>query len=102
MLNGKSINPCRPACKHNHKMHTPYEILDIISPMAIRLGPPQTLTIYAIFHASLIELFVTGNRDMDLNAPPKTSDLVKNAREYDAHKAMGSTEQDWKVLYLVK
>jgi hypothetical protein len=102
MLNGKNIKTRRPARKLEHKMYGPYEILDIISPTAVRLHLPKTWKIHPVFHVSLIEPFVKGNRDVDLNAVLKTSDPIENATEYDVDKVMGSTEKDSRVLYLVK
>jgi hypothetical protein len=42
MLNGKNIKPRRPARKLDHKIYGPFEILDIISPTAVRLRLPKT------------------------------------------------------------
>jgi hypothetical protein len=83
-------------------MYTPFEILDIISAPAVPLRFLKTRKIYPVFHVSLIELFVKGNRDVDLNAVLKTSDPIENAPAYDVDKVMGSTEKDSKDLYLVK
>jgi hypothetical protein len=63
---------------------------------------PKRWKIHPVFHVSLIEPFVKGNRDVDLNAILKTSDPIENAPEYDVDKVIGSTEKDGKVLYLVK
>jgi hypothetical protein len=63
---------------------------------------PQTWKIHLAFHLSLIEPFVKGNRDVDLNTVLKPSDCIKHAPEYDIDKVLGLTEQDVKVLYLVK
>jgi hypothetical protein len=41
-------------------------------------------------------------RDVDLNAVLKTSDYIENCPEYDVDKVISSTENDGKVLYLVK
>jgi hypothetical protein len=102
MLNGKNIKTRRPARKLEHKMYGPFEILDIISPTAVRLCLPKTWKIYSVLHVSLIEPFVKGNRDVDLNAVLKTSDPIESAPEYNIDKVMGSTEKDGKVLCLVK
>jgi hypothetical protein len=97
MLNGKTIKTRRPARKLEHKMYGPYEILDSISPTAVRLRLPKMWKIHPVFHVSLIEPFVKGNRDVDLNAVLKTSDPIGNAAEYDVDKVMGSTETDRRV-----
>jgi hypothetical protein len=83
-------------------MYGPYEILDIISPTAVRPRLPKTWKIHPVFHVSLIEAFLQGNRDVDLNVILKTSDPIANAAEYDIDKLMGMTEKASRVLYLVK
>jgi hypothetical protein len=83
-------------------MYGPFEILDVISLPAVRHRLPKMWTIHSIFHVSLLEPFVKGNRDIDLNAVLTTPDPIKNAPEYDEDKVMGSIEKDGKVLYLVK
>jgi hypothetical protein len=102
MLNGKNIKTHRIARNLDPKMYRPFEILDIISPTAVRVRLPKTLKIHPVFHVSLIEPFIKGNRNVDLNAVLKTSDPIDNAPEYDVDKLMSSTEKDGKVLYLVK
>jgi hypothetical protein len=43
-----------------------------------------------------------GNWDIDLNTILNTSDPLENAPEYEIDKVIGSTEKDWKHLYLLK
>jgi hypothetical protein len=102
MRNGKNIKTRHPARKPHHNIFGLFEILDIISFTAVRLRLPTTWKIHPVFHVSLIEPFVKGNWDLDLNAILKTSDPIENAPEDDVDKVMRSTEKDWKVLYLVK
>jgi transposase InsO family protein len=102
MLNEKHIRSRRPARNLDHMMYGPFEILGIISPTAVRLRLPKMWKIHPVFHGSLIEPFVKGNQDVDLNAFLKNSDLIENASEYDVDKVLGSTEKDGKVLSLVK
>jgi hypothetical protein len=102
MLNRKNIKTRRPGRKLEHKMYRPFEILDIISPTAVRLCLPKTWKIHSVFHMSLIEPVIKGNRDVDLNAVLKTSDPIEKAPESDIDKVMGATEKDRRVFYLVK
>jgi hypothetical protein len=95
ILNRKNIKTRHQAGKLDHMMYGSFEILDIISPTALPLHLPKILKIHPVFHASLIEPFVNGNRDVDLNAVLKTSDLITNAGEYDIDKVMGSTQKRW-------
>jgi hypothetical protein len=57
-----------PARKFKHKRYGLFEILDVISQMAVRLHLPKMWKIHTVFHVSLIESFVKGNRDVNLNA----------------------------------
>jgi hypothetical protein len=102
MLNGKNIKCGRLARKSEHKMYGPFEILDIISPMAERLRLPERWKIHPVFHVSLIEPFVKSNREVDVNAVLKTSNPIENAPECGVDRFMGSTEKDGKVLSMVK
>jgi hypothetical protein len=101
MVNGKNIKTRLRARKLEHKMYGPFKIPDIISPMAVLLRLPKMWKIHPVCYVSLIEPFVKGNWDIDLNAILKTSDPMENAPEYDMDKVMGSTEKDGKVLYLL-
>jgi hypothetical protein len=98
----KNIKTVSLAQKLDHKIYGPFEILDIISPMAGCFCLANTWKIHPVFHVSLIVLFVKGNRDVDLNAILKISDPIENAPEYEVDTVMASTEKDGKVLYLVK
>jgi hypothetical protein len=99
---GRISKTRRPAKKLDNKMNGPFEILKIISPTAVRLPLPKTWKIHPVVDVSLIEQFVKGHGDIDLNAVLKTYDAIENAPEYDVDKVMGSTEKDGKVLYLDK
>jgi hypothetical protein len=83
-------------------MYRPFEILDIISPTAVRRWISKTWKIHPVFHISLIEPFVKDNQDGDLNTVLNTSEHIDNAPDYDIDTDMGSTENDGKGLYLAK
>jgi hypothetical protein len=97
MLNGKHIKTHPPVHKLEYKLYGPYEILDIIFPLAVPLYLPKTSKIYLVFHVSLLEPFVKDHRDVDLNAIRYSSDPIENASEYDIDKVMGSTDKDRRV-----
>jgi hypothetical protein len=42
MINGKNIKTPRPARKFDHKLYGPFEILEVVSPMALRLRLSKT------------------------------------------------------------
>jgi hypothetical protein len=85
-----------------HKMYGPNEILDIIYPMSVRLHLPKIWNIETVFHVSLIEPFIKGNRNIGLNVVLNTGNLIENAHEYDLDKVIGSTDKDRRILYLGK
>jgi hypothetical protein len=58
MLKTKNIQTRRPARKLKQNIYGPYDILDIISPMAVRLHLPMRSKIILVFHVSLIEPFI--------------------------------------------
>ena len=102
MLNGKNIKTRRPTRKLDHKLHGPFQIEEAISKTAMRLKLPKTWKIHPVFHVSLLEPFVQGNREVNLDDVLRQSDPVENSPEYDVDKIMGSTQRGKKVLYLVK
>jgi hypothetical protein len=102
MLMGKNIETRHLAHTLINKMYRLNEILDIVSPMAVHLRLPKTWKIQLVVQFSLINLFVTGNRDVDLNTVLKTSDCIDNIPKYDVDTVIGSTETDRRVVYLVK
>jgi hypothetical protein len=83
-------------------MYGPFKILNIISPMAVCLCLPKTWEVHPVFNISLIEPFVKGKWDVDLNTVLKTSDTIQKTPEYEIDQVMGSTEKDGNVFYLVK
>jgi hypothetical protein len=102
MLNGKNIKIRHPSQKLDHKLYGPFEILESISPTAIRLRLPKTWKIDPIFHVSLIEPFITGGKEVNIDEILQSAAPVESAPEYDVDRIMGSSEKNGKVLYLVK
>jgi hypothetical protein len=102
MLNGKNTKTRRAAQKLDHKLYGPFEILEVVSPTALRLRLPKTWKIHPVVHVSLIEPCIKGNRDVNVEDILKNTDPIENAPEYDVDKVMNSMEKDGKVLYLVK
>jgi hypothetical protein len=97
MLNGKHIKTRRSARKPDHQIYRPFEILDIISHMAVHLHLSKISKIHPVFHECLIEPFVKNNPDVDLNAILKTDDPIQYTPEYDVDKVMSRIEIDGKV-----
>jgi hypothetical protein len=51
---------------------------------------------------SLIEPFITGGKEVNIDEILQSAAPVESAPEYDVAKIMGSSEKNRKVLYLVK
>jgi hypothetical protein len=49
---------------------------------------------------SLIELFITGGKEVDIDTILLSAEPVENPPEYDVEKNMGSSEMNVNVLYL--
>jgi hypothetical protein len=62
MLDGHNMKTRRPSCKLDHKLHGPFQVEKVISPIAICLTLPQRWKIHNVFHTSLIKLFRSGIR----------------------------------------
>jgi hypothetical protein len=50
----------------------------------------------------LIEPFIKGNRNLNVEDILKNTDPIENAPEYDIDTDIDSMDKDGKVLYLVK
>ena len=103
MLNGRNIKTRRPSRKLDHKLHGPFRIEEVVSNTAIRLSLPKTWKIHKVFHVSLVEPFIQGNREINMDEVLKNSDPIETEEEYDVDDVMDSIEKkNGQVLYLVK
>jgi hypothetical protein len=115
MLNGKNLKTSRPARKLDAKLHSPFKVMKVMSPTALRLQLPSRWRIHNAFHVSLIEPFrIASNPIRD---PPDLDAMVTDEHElgydvegyeyqtgYEVEEIMGSqfNKERKKVLYLVK
>jgi hypothetical protein len=91
MLKRNNFKTPGPARKLQHTFDGPFEIHYIICPPVVCLRLTKTWKINPVFYGSLIDPFIMGNRDFDLNTILKTSDPIENPPEYHIDKVMGST-----------
>ena len=108
MRSGCNIKTRRPSRKLDHKNHGPFQIEEIVSPLAVRLTLPRKWKIHNIFHVSLLEPY----RTREHRAPPDPSkvlheaDDIEQSEEYDVEDVMASVERgrgnNKRILYLVK
>jgi hypothetical protein len=102
MLSGKNIRTRRPCKKLDHELHGPFEIAEIISKSAVCLNRPTKWKVHKVFHVSLLESFVQGNREMNLEKVLDTADPIQADDEYHVEEVMGSVQKKGKLIYLVK
>jgi len=55
MLKGRNIKTRCPSKKSDHKNHGPFQIEELISPLAVRLTLPRKWKIHKVFHVLLLE-----------------------------------------------
>jgi hypothetical protein len=72
MLNGRNIQTRRPSQKLDHTNHGPFQIEQIVSPLAVKLTLPQKWKIHNVFHVTLVEPYRTGNS----RTPPDPSKVL--------------------------
>jgi hypothetical protein len=64
------------------KRHGPFQITQVISPVAYRLALPPQWTIYPVFHASLLTPYVeTKEHGENYSRPPL--DLIEGEEQYE-------------------
>jgi len=103
MLNGRNIQTRRPSRKLDHKNHGPFQIEQVISPLAVKLTLPRKWKIHNVFHVSLVEPYRAGNRlPPDPSKVLREADDIEGSQEYDVDEVMSSTKRGRRVLYLVK
>jgi len=108
MLNGRNIKTRRPSKKLDHKNHGPFQIVKIISTLAVRLTLPQRWKIHNVFHVSLLEPYRTSEHRAlpDPSKVLREAEDIEQSEEYNVNKVMSSVERirgnNKKILYLVK
>jgi hypothetical protein len=102
MLRAKNTRTCRPSKQLDDKLHGPFEIAEVLSGKAERLNLPAKWKIHKVFHVSLLETFVQGNREANLEKVLDTADPIEADDGYHVEEVITSMESRGKVTYLVK
>src|SRR5487761_1452131 len=85
------------------RRHGPFQITQVISPVAYRLELPPQWNIHPVFHSSLLTPYVeTGSHGPNFSRPPP--DLIRGEAEYEvenikSHQRHGRRQQ---LQYLLK
>ena len=86
-LEGRNLKLCYPSKKLAPKREWPFEIVQVISPMAYKLWLPPTWKIHDIFHTSLLSSYrETPEHGPNFSNPP--SDLIGGKEEYEFDKIL--------------
>jgi len=79
MLSGGNIKTRHPSKKLDHKNHGPFQIENIVSPLAVRLTLPRKWKIHNVFHVSLLEPYRTSEH----RVPPDPSKVLREADDIE-------------------
>jgi hypothetical protein len=99
MLSGKNIRTHRPYKKLVHKLHGHCKIREVISEIAIRLNLPVIWKIYKVFHVLLLERFIYGHREANLETVLNVADSIEADDTYHVSDVIGSVEKQGKISY---
>jgi hypothetical protein len=90
MLSSKNIQTGRPCKKLDHKLHGPFEITEVLSGTGVRLDLPAKWKIHKVFHVSMLEPFIHGNREVILEKVLDAADPIETDDEYQVEEVISS------------
>lgn len=107
LLSTKNIqNPAdrnRPKQKMTPKFIGPYDIVNVISPVAYRLNLPSTLRIHPVFHVSLLKQYHETPGIFDRPLPPLATHMPDTEQEeYEVELILDKRIIRKKAQYLIK
>ena len=86
-LEGSNLKLCYPSKKLAPRREGPFEIIQVISPVAYKLWLPLTWKIHDVFHASLLSSYrETLEHGPNISNPPP--DLIGGEEEYKIDKIL--------------
>ena len=91
-----------PSRKLDHKFIGPFQIQQLISPIAVRLTLPHKWKTYPTFQIREVEPFVQGNHPVDYERTRRECADIEADEEYDMDEIKGSIKRQNSVLYHVK
>jgi hypothetical protein len=84
------------------KFHGPIEITEVISKPAVHLNLAVKWTLYNGCHDALLEPFIQGNLEVNLDKVLDAADSIEADDKYHVEEVMGTFEKKGKVSYPVK
>jgi hypothetical protein len=63
--------------------------------IALRLNLPMKWKTHKVFHISLLELFIQGNRELDLEKVLDAGDVIEADNEYHVEEVIGGDKFYW-------
>ena len=100
-LNAKNIKTRRPSIKLDHRRLGPYEVIESVTPRAIRLRLPETVRLHPVFHVSLLEPTADDPYPGQLQPPPPPVE-VDGEEEWLVDDILDARIRYRKLQYLVK
>jgi hypothetical protein len=76
--------------------------MEVIMDTVVHLNLSTKWKIHKVSHVSLLELFVQGSRDVNLEKILDAADPIEADDIYHVEEVIGSLEKKGKVTYLVK
>ena len=102
MLSTAHLKLKRPSQKLDHKFSGPFQIQQLISPIAVRLTLPHQWKTHPTFDVAEVKPFMQGNCPVDYERTlPECADIEAD-EEYDMDEVKGSIKCRNSVLYYVK
>ena len=99
-LEERNLKLCYPSKKLAPRREGPFEITQVISPVAYKLRLPPTWKIHNVFHASLLSSYrETPEHGLNFSNPP--SDLIRGEEEYKIDKILSHRGTQGRRQYLV-
>ena len=99
-LEGKNLKLCYPSKKLAPRREGPFEITQVISPVAYKLQLPPTWKIHDVFHTSLLLSYrKTPEHGPNFSNPPP--DLIGGEEEYEINKILSHQGTQGQRQYLV-
>src|SRR6266571_5193580 len=102
-LEGRHLRTNQPTAKLAPKRHSPFSIIQVMSPVNYRLKLPTQWSIYDVFHIDLLTPYwETDIHGSNYSRP--APDLVDNEEEYEVKKILDSRQfgRGRKKQYLIK